>query len=751
MQGFFDDDFITIISTEHYCLNCNLNKKCKHPNIKPVGNGNKKILIITDSPNKAEDSVGKLLCDNAGIWFKDQLKKRKLDFDDFWITSATQCHSEDPTRNELSCCFPNITKFIKDNDVKFVWLLGENAIEQWFMSRFSDLSELRWRGLCIPDIERKVWVMPLYHPYHVTDDEKNILVSSQYIRDLEFAIKCTEDKPKLKDLIKPDIKNVTIMKDFEQVCYTLTDLIERPPEYLIFDYETTGLKPYREGHKIASISFCYDFEMSYSFPYQYPHWKPFEQKCIKELWIKLLKSSAKKVAHNIKFEDVWSRIILKTLVMNWSEDTMIRAHSIDNRPKYSGLKFQAFLHWGIPNYSKEIKPYLENANDKGFNQIMKVPLNKLLLYGGIDSLLEYWLLHQQSSFIDSHLEKGIDLFTEGTLALADVQIHGINMDADYYSKTHSDLVDRIKKLDSELLNYEECQKFKEVYGTLPNLGSSKDLGTMFFKVMKLEPIKKTDSGLNYSVDADTMSKLNSPLAKAITELSRLKKVDGTYIMQFIRETDDDGRIHPFYDITNVRTYRGCIAKGTLIHVVRDFIKHPNGIPIEAIQKGDYVYCFDNNLKPAIRKVLWAGKTGFKKIIRLHWKTRSSKGYLDVTPEHKIRLITGEYVEAKEFAKKDFIVKNKKPHDAFKRTLAIHRSNDQLYFSLNTSKNGHGIYEHRLIYKELIDETLQDSELVHHKNEKHLDHTPSNLEKMDNVKHGSLHNRSNAFSIRCVRD
>jgi len=34
----------------------------------------------------------------------------------------------------------------------------------------------------------------------------------------------------------------------------LEDLIEKPTEILYFDYETTGLKPYKEGHKIATLS-----------------------------------------------------------------------------------------------------------------------------------------------------------------------------------------------------------------------------------------------------------------------------------------------------------------------------------------------------------------------------------------------------------------------------------------------------------------------------------------------------------------
>lgn len=556
-KGFFDEEDFVTTSTDHLCFNCDLNKKCKHPKIQVTGNGQAKILIITDSPNKEEDSVGKLFCDNAGLWFRDQLKKRKYNLhDDFWITSATQCYSEEPTRGELTNCFPNILKIIREKKPKFVWLVGEYAIQSWFMSRFSDLSQERWRGLCIPDFERNVWVIPIYHPSFIIKDEKNTLKNSQYIRDLTYAIFCSETKKDLKDLHKPNIDNVIIMKDFDQVCDELENLIDNPPKYLAFDYETTGLKPYREGHKVASISYCHDFDKAYSFPYQYPHWTPLMQKQIKEKWIQVLLNNSLKEAHNAKFEDVWSKIIFKTTVKRWHWDSMIVAHIIDNRAKYTGLKFQSFLHWGIPNYSREIKPYLEAYDETGFNRVMKAPLNKLLLYGGIDSLLEYWLMITQKPLIDEHLEKGVDLFIEGTLALADVQIHGINVSAAYYKDTHADLNKQIKTLDSKLLLLPECIDFKNKFGHPPNLGSNQDLSTIFFDILKLKPPKEKSKAGNYPVDAEVVAKLDSELAKSITALNRLKKIDGTYISQFIREIDDDGRIHPMQDISNVRTYRG---------------------------------------------------------------------------------------------------------------------------------------------------------------------------------------------------
>ncbi len=657
MNGFFNMDEVITHSTDILCSTCRLDKGCRNPKMPVTGEGRLRTLIIAEAPGKMEDEKGTQLIGDVGQWLRKRLAKRGLHLDkDFWKTNAVACkppNNREPFDNEIRACRSFIEKAIKDFKPEFIWLLGGSAIKSLFMDKFSNLTPTRWRGLCIPDFESGAWIIPMFHPSFALRNEDNPLIVSQFDRDLDFAIDCVKTKGSIYDLAVPDLDKVRVLKDFDDVCDCLEDLIDKPPKILFHDYETTGKKPYKTGHKIVSVSFITDeSDTAYSFPLQHPHWTPLQQKRIEERWKKVLLLKSKKVAQGLKFEDVWARVILQTTPVNWHWCTMITAHILDNRKNITGLKFQAFMRWGIPDYSKEIAPFLKSEDERGFNRVMEAPLNKLLLYGGIDSLVLKWLYYAQIQEVDSHLEKGVDLFTEGSLALADIQINGINCDVDYYNKAHIELEDRIKTREAQLLNFDECKKFEEVTGRLPKLGSSDDLKLMFFDILKLKSTKKTDKG-NDSVDKEVMSKLDTPLAKEITELSRIKKIDNTYISQFLREIDPDGRVHPFFDLGQVLTFRSCVAKGTLVHVVRNFIDHPNGVPIETVKKGDQVYCFDDHLKPSIRKVLWSGKTGHKKVIRLYWKSRSGKGHLDVTPEHLIRLTTGEYKPAEEFAKDKF--------------------------------------------------------------------------------------------------
>ena len=562
MEGFFDPSKAITESTDYLCVDCQLDKGCKSPRMKPTGEGRLKTLIIAEASGEDEDEQGKQLVGEVGIYFRNRLSERGLNLDkDFWKTNALSCRppkNREPTRTELVCCYPNIEKAIRVYKPKFIWLMGGAAIESYFMTRFSSLSPTRWRGLCIPDFERNAWVIPMFHPSFAHRNEDNSLTISQYIRDLDFAIHCIKTKGEMKNLPRPNPDDIRTSTDFDEVCYMLEDLVDHPPEYLYFDYETTGLKPYRAGHKIHVVSFCANNKSAFAFPLQ-RHWTALMQRQVERRWKDVLVNKSKKAAHNISFEDVWSRVILATEPAHWHWDTMIAAHSIDNRAKYSGLKFQAFLHWGAPNYDKEISPYLKNTDERGFNRIDQAPLDKLLLYGGEDSLYGHWLMCKQWPLLDPHLMKGVDLFTEGTLTFADIQMTGINVNYDYYKDAHVELEKRIEDRKKELLQFPECQKFFKEIGRNPNLGSSEDLKLLFFTVLGHKPPKMTEKG-NIAVDADVMAKIKSPLATEITNLSKVKKIDNTYIAQFLREMDDDHRIHPFFNLGTVRTYRSSSDK-----------------------------------------------------------------------------------------------------------------------------------------------------------------------------------------------
>lgn len=581
-EGFDESDFEITQSAEAECYKCGLYRKVNSPKMKPTGKGKKKCLIVAEAAGSNEDKKGKQLVGQAGQRKRAELKKYGLDLDrDFWKTNSLACRpfektefgtkNRPPTRQELAYCKPLVDKAIKKYNPEFIWLLGSKAIESFYMKHFKNTLVSLWRGLCIPDRKTGAYILPMHHPSYIIRNEKDANLISVWERDVKNAT----DSLSLKPFNFPDEnKQVTCLYTFDDVRNILDKVIEERPEYLVFDYEGTGLKPYSPGHKISTISLCYNENMAYSFPFDFKdYWSPLMFKQIKKRWCKILSDpEIGKIAQNIKFEDVWTSQLLKTKVKNWTWDTMLAAHILDNRSGYTSLNFQVYSNFGMLPYDTEIKQYLESQTANSFNKIEKAPLDKLLHYGGLDSLFPFKLFNKQTQQFEDDYDHGntgkkqlIDayyLLHDGTLALSKVEQNGICTNEAYYhllstKEGTGELDKRIVKLEKYLREGKEAQKFKEVTGKTLNKNSGKDLGALLYGILKLPPTL-TKKG-NYVTDKDALAKLKSPFAEKLLLYRKLEKVRGTYIAQFVRESYN-GIMHPIGNLNIPVTYRGSVER-----------------------------------------------------------------------------------------------------------------------------------------------------------------------------------------------
>jgi len=540
--------------------------------MKPTGQGELKIFLLGEAPGRVEDEKNTQFVGDVGDFLRDKLTERGLDLDrDFYKDNSLRCRpfivkkgresNRPPKRNELKFCRQHHLDYIREMKPDFIWLMGKAAIESYYMDRFSDeegtdLTPSRWRALCIPDPYSKAWVIPLFHPSYAMRNEHDNLTISQYERDLDFAISCLKKDPPV--FFNPYDK-IEIIKDFNEIVQFLKDIIANPPEFFTFDYETTGLKPFNKGHRIASISYCDSDNVAYSFPTEHPCFTLEQQRQIMELWAQVLQLDCGKTAHSLKFEDVWSQCRAKTKVRNWTWCSMNAAHILDNRKSFSGLKFQAFIRWGIDDYDKKVRPFLRSKKGSDFNKIFDAPLDDLLLYGGIDSLLERKLYLEQKEEMTPKLREVNDFFLDGLIAFADIQMNGICADRKFYEGVDKEIEDTMVNIIKDLLSSDEALLFRQQMGHELSLTSDYDLRDLFFKVLKLPPGKETDGG-KFSVDASVLKGLKSPFAKKLMNFSRLDKVKGTYIGQFLREIDDDDKLRPFFDLHKAISYRSSSSR-----------------------------------------------------------------------------------------------------------------------------------------------------------------------------------------------
>ena len=751
-QGFFSDDETQEILVENrtndpLCNKCGLFKGCSNPKLDYTGEGRKDVLIIAEANGRNEDRLGTQLIGDVGQSYRKQLSQYGLDLEkDFWKHNAVNCFPHDtekgitkvktPTTTQITCCQPFIQYTIQRLKPKIIWLLGGIATKSFYRERFSDNADItRFRGLKIPDRDTGAWVFPMFHPSYLYRQSTDKNLESVYNRDLKYAINNIDiDPPSFIDFNK----RVNLVYNFQDIIDILRQA--RGSGCFVFDFETNGLRANKELSKIATISFSTNKNSAYSFPFMYQDFfSSKEQNRIRlELNCILNNENIKKVAHNLKFEHSWSKHVLEVDVKNWYWDSMLCSHSLDSRKDFTGLKFQSYINFGVNPYDKEMKQFLD-PKGKEYNKVDEAPLEKLLLYGGLDSILEHHLFLKQEREIskpeNKDLKKGFEFFMDGLRELCEVEGYGVSVNTELLNKIDDDLTVKINGLEKEILEGDEAETYKKVFNTNFRLDSDTQLKQLLYDVLKLPQITTEKGNLSVSMAAITKQSDHPFIAKYLN-LDTYKTIQNTFIRQFKRE-EINGKLYPMYNLHIPRSYRGCIAKGTLILAVRNFTKYPKGVPIEDINVGDYVYCFDNNLNPAIRKVLWAGKTGEKQVIRLYYSVNGGggKGYLDVTPEHKIRLIDGTYEQAQNLIG-DFRKPEESNHVPKIRVLSCKRVFDTLRFTGHL-KHGNGIYEHRLIYKELIG-SLDDNEKIHHKNKIHLDHTLTNLQKMTLSDHSRLH-------------
>lgn len=318
----------------------------------------------------------------------------------------------------------------------------------------------------------------------------------------------------------------------------------------------------------------------------------------------------------------------------------------------------------------------------------------------------------------------------GGLALSRVEENGIRIDADLLDRTILKVKRRIDDLSEKLKTSKEWTEWRRMFGSKMTLGSRPQLVKVLKEMGHEMSGGQTRRGHRQKADKVSLERLDIPFVHDYLEIAKLEKLHGTYLLGMRREVVD-GLLHPFFNLHTVVTYRSCVAKGTPIEVVRDVLRQPLGVPIEDVQPGDYVYCYNDKKKLVLRRVLWAGRTGRRELVRVHWRARGKRGYVDLTPEHKVRLCDGRYVEARELTG-DFRGPSASRHAPKIRVLSLGRAGDRI-----CPTGVPDLHDHRFVYQQLVG-SLDDTDVVHHRDGNHFNNVPANLEKMTLPEHSKQH-------------
>ena len=385
MKGFFSDSaFTTETKPLRFpeCGTCGLYRGCQSPKMEPTGKGRKGILIVGESPGVEEDAKGIQFIGKSGQYLRKVLRKIGIDLEeDCWKTNAVICHppNNKTTRNHMRYCQPNLLNTIERLKPTVIIPLGKMATESligWLWKEdFGSMG--RWVGWRIPCRRYNAWICPTYHPSYALRQNDPML--DRTIEDhLRKAFEYEERPAPVSDYRK----KILIYLEIDRVVTLIGAVSSNIDSFgpIAFDYETNMLKPDSKNARIISCAIRWK-EGCVAYPW---HGKAIEATG------RLLKSPIPKIAANMKFEDRWTRKEFGHGVRNWHWDTMLAAHVLDNRSSISSLKFQAFVKLGQENYDHHIRPFLKGGED-GTNRIEELDLKELLLYNGMDALLEYEL------------------------------------------------------------------------------------------------------------------------------------------------------------------------------------------------------------------------------------------------------------------------------------------------------------------------------------------------------------------------
>jgi len=537
------------------CNACPYNGK---PGLKQAyGKGGKGILFILEHATEYELSSGKPLqgtsanllhelCNNAGVDL----------YNDAWVIYASPC-GPDADRK----CIPNIEAHIANLKPSVIVPLGFDAIDVMvshaLTGRMKSTKPGDFIGCQIPDRKWGYWICPTYAPSYIAsleskkNDKRNpskspwraIDLRGLFVRDLKEAIAHVGRE-------FPDTSaNIETVPTLDGAIAVL-EALQSYRGVLSHDYETTGLKPHRDGHYIACVAITIDSEDDTPQTYSMPFFRNSPR--FMELWGKLMANpKIKKVAHNIQFENMWNYVRgSEAHVAGWFWDTAIAQHVIHNaRP--TTLKYCAYVNLGVAGYDDEMDEFISATKEEeskhganAINRIANAPMGKMLGYCGLDSHYSHILQRIQAPEIrKAHNRRGFKLFMAGAVELSHAQCNGFAFDVTLANRKLADIAVDMVTIADQIYSMPEMAPYQGV-----SLTSNQQLIKLLY-----DDLKYTPSRHGRKSTGDALQDLHTPLTDLLAKYTEMATIRG-YITGYVKECVN-GRIHGGIGLTTVRTFR----------------------------------------------------------------------------------------------------------------------------------------------------------------------------------------------------
>ena len=511
------------------------------------GAGKKGILVLGHMPELDDLDGGTLFSGPRGEFVEKELSRLGINMRrDCWVSLAVRCRKEKACANDHKVAAQNCAQYaariVANLKPKAIICLGPEAIHAVVgtraTGRLSGIKPTQYIGTAIPDKELGAWVVSCTSMEMLDRSDRDPVPLAQFRAQLKTAIMLADTPMPTAPEWHETTMNAAKATELVKQALGASGLVA-------FDYETTGLKPHRQGHRIVCASLAWERDGK-PFACGFP-WFPKDEPFI-EAWAELMET-AQLVAHKLDFEASWTAF--RAGYNNgpspwpawWGWDTCLGAHCLANeRP--TGLKFETFTRLGVLGYDDAADEYITglkpDEKDKGanaFNRVDECRLSDLVEYCALDSLYTLWLAGKQQSEMTEMQMVGMRFFLGAAPEMAEVQSAGMNMSMEAMEAQWQALDKKLRAIEKEILAFPELKKHAKAEPFNPASGAH----------------VKAVLGID-GADEEALSALGTSLAKKILELRKWEKMQGTYLAQFKRE-QVGGIVRPFFNLHKVATFR----------------------------------------------------------------------------------------------------------------------------------------------------------------------------------------------------
>lgn len=339
------------------------------------------------------------------------------------------------------------------------------------------------------------------------------------------------------------------INDTQEAIEFLTEVLNSNAEIVAWDTETTALYP-RDGYVIGI-----------SMSYKVKHGRYISTDCLDDECLSLLQKIADKypqVEHNMKFDIKMLKYHLNIKRNKVSHDTMLMHYLLDENSPH-GLKHLALKFTNYGDYDKELDEFKkEYCRSNGILQedftYDLIPFEIISRYAAIDTAVTLELYNKFWPIIKSNdklFNVYNDIMTRSSIFLMNMEEEGIPFSKYRLELAKVYLDEEIEKAKNDIYSFEQVKQFEKATDSIFNPNSPKQLRTLLFDYIGLNPTaKKTATGA-ISTDADVLTELSKshPIPKAILKVRKLSKMRNTYIDKLLSSINKDGKVRTNFNNT----------------------------------------------------------------------------------------------------------------------------------------------------------------------------------------------------------